>query len=991
MCMKKAISAFLVAVMIISLVPGGALQVNAATYGDLTYTVVNEEVAITRCSQFASGSIHIPSELEGYPVTRIYGDAFINCTKVTHIYIPSTVVKIETGAFAWISNLQGIYVDENNHNYCADNGVLFNKDKTILLRAPRTLTEYIVPSSVIQIGSSAFNGCKNLNNVIIGDNVTSIGSSAFYECASLVSITIPDSVKTIEGSAFYRCTNLSDVEFGNSLTTIGEYAFNYCYALTSISLPDSVTDINRAFNQCTSLTSIDIGNVKTLDYRAFWGCSKLASITIGSNFTRVGSDAFEGCESLINVYYYGTEEQWQKVTISDGNFYLTERATVHYVHDCQWDEGTVTKEPSCVPGIKTYTCTWPGCGKTMTESIEKISDHKYGLWTSIDGKTHQRTCTCGDVETGNHNWDKNICTEIRTCTNCGETSQGHIWTEATCNAPKTCIICNSTEGNPVHNVVGEVCSGCGHYGTCGENLIWSLDDAGVLTISGTGAMSDYNYNTIPWYSIKNTIKSIVLSNGVSSIGDNAFYECLKLTSVSIPATVTSIGEWAFYFCRSLTGINLPNGITTIDKYAFRYCMNVVNITLPDSVSTIGNGAFSYCSALESINIPDAVTAINQSTFADSRNLKNITIGKGVTKIWSSAFENCSSLESINIPTTVNMIQSSAFKGCSKLTTVIYCGTTTQWEAIQFINSNSILLGCERIQHSWIDATCVAPKTCAYCGVTDGDVIEHIYDNACDSTCNTCEKTRIPADHVYDNVCDTSCNICGAVRTVTHSYGDWIKVDDNTHQRTCPCGNIDTADHRWDDGIETIPATGTTPGTRTHTCIDCSAIKEAIIPKVTYKLSGELTSFGASEDSETILHLFVNGETEPTYEIGVPGTGSKEYSFSDLPVGIYTLRVIKTNHRTTEYEITITDADVTQNIAIWLYGDATSDGVVDTLDRMAVSRYLANWEDYSESFINLVVADVNGDGVVDTLDRMILNRYLANWDGYESLDILSIQQ
>lgn len=327
---NRFLAYFIVIILLLSTITN--FTASAATYGNLTYTIVNDEVAITRCDMFATGSVHIPSEIDGYPVTCIYVGAFTNCTKVTRIYIPSTVVKIESGAFSWISNLQGIYVDEENKNFCSENGILFNKDKTILLRAPRTLTEYEIPNSVTQIGSGAFNGCKNLSNVIIGDKVTSIGSSAFYECSNLVSIIIPNSVKTIEGSAFYRCTNLSNVEFGNSVTTIGDYAFNYCYALTDISLPDSVTDINRAFNQCTGLTSIDIGNgVKSLDYRAFWDCSKLSCITIGSSFTRVGSSAFEGCESLVNVYYYGTEAQWEKVTISDGNFYLTERATMHYV------------------------------------------------------------------------------------------------------------------------------------------------------------------------------------------------------------------------------------------------------------------------------------------------------------------------------------------------------------------------------------------------------------------------------------------------------------------------------------------------------------------------------------------------------------------------------------------------------------------------------------------------------------------------------------
>ncbi len=767
--MKKLLSYVLAIYLMISILPVGALSITASaeTYGDLTYTIVNNEVAITRCSTFAT-VVHIPSELEGYPVTRIYGSAFINCTEVTHVYIPGSVTIIESGTFAWI-NLKGIHVDENNPNYCSDDGVLFNKDKTSLLRVPETLTEYVVPNSVTIIDNYAFQGCSKLRNVTIRDNVTSIGNSAFSDCTNLVGIKIPDSVKTIGSSAFYNCGNLNTVDFGNSVTTIGDYAFNYCSSLTTISLPDSVSDINRAFNYCYGLISIDIGDgVNMIKSGAFFCCDKLSSITIGSGVTHIVSGAFGGCESLINVYYRGTEEQWNNVIIGDDNYYLTDRATIHYIHDCQWDEGTITKDPSCVPGVKTYTCIWPGCGKIMTESIKEVIDHAYGSWTSINDKSHQRTCTCGTVETGCHNWDKTICTEIRTCTVCGVEGQGHVWIEGSCVAPKTCIICNSTEGDPVHNVVGDICSVCNRYGICGSDLIWQLDDAGKLTISGSGAMSDYSYNTIPWYAFKDSVKTLLIDQGVTSVGECAFYQCYGLTSVSLPTTVTIIGENAFYSCTQLTDIIIPNSVTTIGGYAFRLCNSITNIKLPDSVSTIGTSAFSYCLGLESINIPDSVATINQSTFRDSKKLKHVTIGKGVTKIMSSAFEACSSIESINIPTTVTSIQPTAFEGCEKLSTVIYCGTATQWEAIQFIEYNEVLLDCQRIQHNWVNATCTTPKTCAFCGEIDGDVSEHIYDNACDSTCNICELTRIPADHVYDNDCDTTCNICGAV---TYIHGD----------------------------------------------------------------------------------------------------------------------------------------------------------------------------------------------------------------------------
>ena len=152
----------------------------------------------------------------------------------------------------------------------------------------------------------------------------------------------------------------------------------------------------------------------------------------------------------------------------------------------------------------------------------------------------------------------------------------------------------------------------------------------------------------------------------------------------------------------------------------------------------------------------------------------------------------------------------------------------------------------------------------------------------------------------------------------------------------------------------------------------------------------MTSFGSSEEAETTLQLILVGETEPTYEIKVVGTGAQNYSFSNLQVGRYTFRIIKDKHCTSEYVIIIVDTDVIQNVDAWLCGDVNSDGIVDNLDRMVLSRYLADWAEYMEDIINMEAADVNKDGVVDNLDRMVLSRHLADWEGYEELPLNSIE-
>ncbi|MCC8077993.1 MAG: leucine-rich repeat domain-containing protein [Oscillospiraceae bacterium] len=135
-------------------------------------------------------------------------------------------------------------------------------------------------------------------------------------------------------------------------------------------------------------------------------------------------------------------------------------------------------------------------------------------------------------------------------------------------------------------------------GTCGDDLSWVLVD-GVLTISGTGAMKNYTFSTLaPWYSSRKSIATVVIGNGVTTIGEHAFYECSSLTSITIPDGVTSIGNSAFSSC-SLTSITIPDGVTSIGQLAFSSCSSLTSITIPDSVTSISEHAFYKCSSLTS--------------------------------------------------------------------------------------------------------------------------------------------------------------------------------------------------------------------------------------------------------------------------------------------------------------------------------------------------------------------------------------------------------
>jgi uncharacterized repeat protein (TIGR02543 family) len=195
-------------------------------------------------------------------------------------------------------------------------------------------------------------------------------------------------------------------------------------------------------------------------------------------------------------------------------------------------------------------------------------------------------------------------------------------------------------------------TGFAESGTCGENLTWTLNN-GMLTISGTGAMTDYSHYSpsfAPWYSYpSSTITTVVIEDGVTSIGNYAFYHCTALTEVAIGNSVTSIGSSAFRGCSSLTEITIPNSVTSIGGGAFYGCSDLTSITIPNDVTSIGDFAFSGCSSLTAVTIPNSVTSIGGYAFSGCSSLSAATIPNSVTSIGTNVFSGCTSLRSLTLP------------------------------------------------------------------------------------------------------------------------------------------------------------------------------------------------------------------------------------------------------------------------------------------------------------------------------------------------------
>lgn len=292
-------------------------------------------------------------------------------------------------------------------------------------------------------------------------------------------------------------------------------------------------------------------------------------------------------------------------------------------------------------------------------------------------------------------------------------------------------------------------------GTCGKNLRWQLDEDGLLTISGTGAMTDFDFydyekDAAPWAAYLDQIETVFVSNGVTSIGEDAFWYCENLKSIEFSNSVVSLGNYAVYGCDMLTSVRIGNGLTAIGTAVFDCCDNlrVIEIDpqnpnyctdessviydaekitvvraptglsgqyiIPDTVTHIAADAFMHCEKLTEIVMQEGIVSIGSGAFVGCTSLTTVEIPNGVTQIESSAFSGCN-FDTITIPNTVTAIRRYAFFLCENITDVFYSGTKSEWSAIEVYRDNECLIKAPFIHYSVVDSTDHWKTTEVSCG------------------------------------------------------------------------------------------------------------------------------------------------------------------------------------------------------------------------------------------------------------------------------------
>ncbi len=607
-------------------------------------------------------------------VQTIDGSAFEGCTELTELTVSANidcVGSIDSPIFAGCLNIHKvIFVGTGEwYNYTSSNYMFtpwqLSKEAldTVIISSGTTsigyrafnncteLTEIDIPDSVKKIEDYAFENCSSLESLSFGDSLEMIGTGAFSNCDKVESLTIPSKVKKIGDLAFRDCQALTELNLNDSLNTIGDEAFESCVSLNTVIVPDSVTYLGKsAFKNCNEVVELSIpaslNCVMSNDSPAFGGCNKIGKIT----FTAGSGTWYQyGSSSSQDSYYQYTP--WQlcrftlsSVTISDG----VESIGVNAFKDCVFTSIIIPDTVNTIEASSFENCTKLSTLK-LSESLGTIARSAFKECTALENVSFfNHLNSIGDSAFQG-------CIKIASLIlpDSIETLGDHAFKD--CKGLKSLSV--PANLNCVGNNEAPIFSGCSNI----EKITFTGTENWYKY--GPTESQDSFYGYAPWQLCRSTLSVVVISEGVTSIGDEAFRGCSKITDIAIPSTIGLIGKHVFWDCTHLTDIrvdpnnlnfksvsgvlldtktntliqypegkkdssySIPESAQYIGEYAFRNCIALSKVIINDSIKSIGNSAFENCTGLTELTIPiglDCVGSVGAPIFSNCENITKIT-------------------------------------------------------------------------------------------------------------------------------------------------------------------------------------------------------------------------------------------------------------------------------------------------------------------------------------------------------------------------------